>query len=106
MYKDRRIELGFTVFGLVAAVIIAAALVLTDPAPDNSALNTRLLAVILILCPASILGVPLGMACIDCETGSVFFYFRWAAIAVFKAVIYAIMGSIYPPAAKTAVTMK
>jgi hypothetical protein len=88
-------KLGFTVFGLVAAVIIAAALVLTDPAPDKSALNTRLLAVILILCPASVLGVPLGTACIDCETGSVFFYFTWAVIAVFKAVIYAIIGATF-----------
>jgi hypothetical protein len=95
MYKDRKIMLGFGLFGLTATVIIAAVLVLTDPAPDNSILNTRSLAVVLILCPASLLGVPLGMACIDCERGSAFFYFTWAVIAVFKTIIYTIIGAAF-----------
>jgi hypothetical protein len=95
MYKDRKIMLGFGLFGLTAAVIIAAVPVLKDPATDNSTLHTRLLAVVLILCPASLPGVPLGMACIERERGSAFFYFRWAVIAVFKTIIYTIIGAAF-----------
>ena len=85
MPKLLKVVLSLAALGLAVTVVIAAYLALTlsaaSPVPP---LSDRLFATFVILCPPSLLSIPI----IDAEPGTGAFYFLWSVIGLINAVLY------------------
>jgi hypothetical protein len=87
-WEQSRYMLVFAVAGLAVAALFVAYQVLTDSSPPNLPVFT----IFMLLCPGSLVLLP--FMCIDCETGTVGFYFLWILAGVANSVLYLAMGAI------------
>jgi hypothetical protein len=95
MSKERNIIARFAVLGFALAAGGAAFQVLTDSLPPTP-INWPLVSIFVLLCPASILAVPLSVMFFEAaETGTPLFYAIWALVALVNAVLYSVAGSAW-----------
>jgi hypothetical protein len=91
MSKDRHTIFRFAATGFGIAVIFVILQVVADYLPPGAALSNLLFAICVILCPPSLLMIPL----IDVETGTGGFYIIWVVLALLNAGLYAGVGTAY-----------
>jgi hypothetical protein len=90
MSKDWRTILGFAAVGFGVTAVFVAYQVLTDASPPPPP-NMPVLTMFIILCPSSLLTIPL----IDIEIGSEGFYPLWTVVALINTALYAVIGAAY-----------
>lgn len=91
MSKDRNTILRFAAGGFGIAVVFVLLQILMDSLPPDNALSNVVFGTCMILCPPSLLMIPL----IDVETGTGGFYIIWAVLALCNAGLYAVIGSAF-----------
>jgi hypothetical protein len=84
--KGRRLTVSLALAGFLVAVVVWAYSELTDAGHVNMPVWT----VFVILCPPSLLTVPL----IDVEPGSIDFAFVWFVVALLNAGLYVLVGKV------------
>ncbi len=89
MGKRTRFAVGLAALGLAITAIIVAYQLLTDSYPPRPMSDTLFLAFV-ILCPPSLLSIPI----IDAETGTAAFYVLWTFIGLANAVLYGAIGAV------------
>ena len=87
--KRRRLILFLATTGFLVAAVLWAHSELTDSSPPKP-LNVHLWTAFMILCPPSILSIPL----IDVEPGSTDFAILWSVIGLVNSGLYAVIGMI------------
>jgi hypothetical protein len=87
--KRRQLTIAFAALGFVIAAAIGAYSQLTDSSPPRP-LNVPLWTTFMILCPSSLLSVPM----IDVEPGSVDFVIMWFVIGLVNSSLYAVVGMV------------
>lgn len=89
--KPWKRNLGFGSLGLAITLFFVVYQLLTDPtaAPPHR-LNDSLIVLLFILCPPSLLSIPI----IDAEVGTSGFYFLWSVIGLLNAALYAAIGAM------------
>ena len=101
MSKDWRIIFRFAVMGLAFTAFFVAYQVLTDSSPPPPP-NWPLLAVFVLICPASLLFAPLFAWFFEAaEVGTALFYVLWLLVGLANAAIYALIGAAYVGLSKT-----
>jgi hypothetical protein len=92
MDKDWRTILRFAAVGLVSAALVMAVQFL----PNSSFPNYSLMAVSILLCPASLLAAPLFAWFFEAaEVGTGLFYVLWAFTVLANGAMYAVVGAAY-----------
>jgi CDP-diglyceride synthetase len=87
--KRQRVKRVLPVVGFLVAVVIWAYSELTDTSPPPR-FNFPLWTAFVILCPPSLLTVPL----IDVEPGTIQFAFTWFVVGILNAGLYWLIGKI------------
>lgn len=87
--KRRRLMIGLAALGMAIAAIIWAYSELADSSPPRP-FNLPLWSVFIILCPPSLLTIPL----IDVEPGSIDFAITWLVIGLLNSALYAVIGAV------------
>jgi hypothetical protein len=92
MSKNKKLVLGLAGFGLAITAVFVAYQVLTDSSSASplSTLDALVILGFVILCPPSLLAVPL----IDVEPGHEAFYIVWIFIGLMNAFLYALVGLV------------
>jgi hypothetical protein len=84
------LHFSFAILGFAAAGLVAGFQALID----SSSLPQRLFGLSLLICPAQILAIPLGVELLEAvETGTPGFYAMWLIIVFANTVIYALVGA-------------
>jgi hypothetical protein len=92
MSKDWRIILRFALLGLGIGAVFAAQQALIDYRTPNLSMD----AVLIVLCPMSILFMPLSVYFFEAaKAGAPGFYVLWALIALANAALYTVIGAAY-----------
>jgi len=87
--KRRRLTFSLAVIGFAIAALIWTYSELT--AHSSPPFNFRLWAVFIVLCPPSLLTVPL----IDVEPGSIDFAITWLVVGLLNSALYASIGILF-----------
>jgi hypothetical protein len=92
MSKDWRIILRFALLGFGIGTVFAAQQALIDSGTPNLSMD----AVLIVLCPVSLLFMPLSVYFFEAaEIGAPGFYVLWALIALANAALYTVIGAAY-----------
>ena len=92
MDKDWRTILRFALLGFAISAIVA----LMEFLPDSGSSDYSLTAVMILLCPASLLAAPLFAWFFEAaERGTALFFVLWFFVGLANAVLYALVGAAY-----------
>jgi hypothetical protein len=92
MSKDWKIILRFALLGLGIGILFATLQAL----PDSGTPNLSMDAIFILLCPASLLFMPLSVYFFEAaEVGAPGFYVLSGLIALANAALYAVVGAAY-----------
>jgi hypothetical protein len=89
-WEQSRYMLVFAAAGLAVSALFVAYQVLTDSSP----LNLPVFTIFMLLCPGSLVLLPVFIMCIDCETGTGGFYFLWIFAGLANSLLYSAVGAI------------
>jgi hypothetical protein len=92
MSKDWKIIFRFAALGLAIGAIFPAQQALIDSGTRNLSMD----AVLFVLCPVSLLFMPLSVYFFEAaEAGSPGFYMLWALVSLANAALYTVIGAAY-----------